>query len=400
MRNPITCAIVALLAGLMGCTRDLDVERVSDSAAQGGNRHVTLPESGGSHLSNAGQTTTSPGSAAFGGSSGQGGTSNSGGASGSGGSAAPAGAANVGGVSSPGGASSFSATAGISGDASGGADSGQQFLCGLRETTELFAPLPEDPGTFRSMSYELCLNGSCASLLPGTEASSSIVVSGGVGLHVVEPTRNIKLTMTFWFLEIPCSTGCITPSYQMRATAAADPNSSLADGDIWRLTILTGDGTVFYQHSTIATYVTKRIDGSGDYMSLWANCRTLSVPMSSGADPTAGCRAPGEPGCSECCEQSPSTSGESTCVRYSSQAGWSDWYNVSRLDGATCASTCARCAQCTLREEQELRALVRPTGCDCSTTDIGIDPCIAPDSCECYCERYLSGIRNCPQLVP
>ncbi|HEY5956970.1 MAG TPA: hypothetical protein VIV60_10475 [Polyangiaceae bacterium] len=424
MRNPSICTIVALLAGLEGCSRDLEVEQVSDSGAQGGNRQVTTPDSGGSYLSSAGSTATSVGSAGMGGAVGLGGTSNLvstagqagatsiggtsnsvstagpagatslGGTSNSVSSAAPAGAPSLGGMSGSGG----NASGGVAGYFSGGTAVEAEWICRMHETTEMVAPLPQDPSTFKSMTYEMCLNGSCARLLPGTEQSSWIVVGGGVGLNIVEPTKNINLTMTFWFLALPCSTGCVSPNYQMRATASADPNSSLVDGDIWRLTILDGDGTVFYQHSAIATYTMKRLDGLGDFTAYCANCRTLSVPASGANDPTAGCRAPGEPGCSECCEKETSTAGTPMCVRHAAQAGWSDWYNISQLEGETCASTCATCAQCSLHEEQELRALVKPVNCDCSTTDIGIDACIAPSSCECYCERYLVGIRNCPQL--
>jgi hypothetical protein len=59
---------------------------------------------------------------------------------------------------------------------------------------------------------------------------------------------------------------------------------------------------------------------------------------------------------------------------------------------------CAACAQCSRREEEQLRALTPRSECDC-TRDPGVDPCIHPTGCGCYCEtlKYLK--ESCPEVV-
>jgi hypothetical protein len=76
--------------------------------------------------------------------------------------------------------------------------------------------------------------------------------------------------------------------------------------------------------------------------------------------------------------------------------GVEPWYNVTGFE-KSCPSGCQPCASCSKRDEKELRALVRPEGCDCSK-DPGIDPCFSPRSCGCYCERYTYLSKQCPHV--
>lgn len=107
-----------------------------------------------------------------------------------------------------------------------------------------------------------------------------------------------------------------------------------------------------------------------------------------------GCRAPDEEGCASCCNEEQG----SFSISSWSGGGSSDvkpWYNVnSRAD--SCEGHPA-CAQCTERNERELKELKKPEGCDCSTQEIGVDPCMAPSSCACYCSRASYLEAACPE---
>lgn len=112
-------------------------------------------------------------------------------------------------------------------------------------------------------------------------------------------------------------------------------------------------------------------------------------------DPAAlvGCRAPDEPGCGMCCDNS-----RSTCVRHSGLEDWSKypevepWYNSSSV---RCPENCPPCARCTERKEHELADLL-PFRCDCANTKIDVDPCFSPGSCACECSRRAHLVQACP----
>ena len=113
---------------------------------------------------------------------------------------------------------------------------------------------------------------------------------------------------------------------------------------------------------------------------------------------TVGCRAPQEPGCGICCQELTDEAFEPSCIQKSA-TGDSDWFDsVERLDGP-CPSDCEPCAACSLRDEQQLVNMEARPDCNCGSIDIGIDPCFAPMSCECYCQSYSALTETCPHLV-
>jgi len=121
-----------------------------------------------------------------------------------------------------------------------------------------------------------------------------------------------------------------------------------------------------------------------------------NLPPSS---PTDGCRAPTEfydgVACESCCDQN-----MADCIEHSGE----EWYNSVRfLPNIDCPSACPRCASCSIRNEDRLKGLTVPPSCnpfDCSSMDIGIDPCFARDSCECFCETANHLLEVCPQIKP
>ncbi len=113
---------------------------------------------------------------------------------------------------------------------------------------------------------------------------------------------------------------------------------------------------------------------------------------------TAGCRAPEQSGCEQCCEATTGAGGEPSCLKRSASSG-SDWYNsVESLDGP-CPGDCAICASCSLRDEEQLASMEARPDCDCNSIVIGIDPCFSPMGCECYCQSYAALAEACPHLV-
>ena len=114
--------------------------------------------------------------------------------------------------------------------------------------------------------------------------------------------------------------------------------------------------------------------------------------------PDAPCWAPEEPGCNPCCVIAPNGS----CTARSWEPGpelppmshVQPWYNVSARG---CPARCRPCARCTRRDEWEFRQLRTRTECDC-TQPPGIDPCISPNSCECYCKGMNHLAEICPEL--
>jgi hypothetical protein len=127
----------------------------------------------------------------------------------------------------------------------------------------------------------------------------------------------------------------------------------------------------------------------------------ILVPSDSGSTAADACRAPDEPGCSRCCI--PKSHGSCTLMYWPTDSshgtqGLQPWYLASE-ERKTCPSDCRPCARCTRRHEQEIQWLgVRPE-CDC-TKPTGSDPCIEPESCNCYCSSMKALSHHCPDLVP
>lgn len=117
------------------------------------------------------------------------------------------------------------------------------------------------------------------------------------------------------------------------------------------------------------------------------------------ASPTDGCRAPTEfydgVSCESCCDQN-----MADCIERSGE----EWYNSVRfLPNADCPSACPRCASCSIRDEESLKKLTVPPECnpsDCADMNIGIDPCFARGSCECFCDTANTLLEMCPQIKP
>lgn len=114
--------------------------------------------------------------------------------------------------------------------------------------------------------------------------------------------------------------------------------------------------------------------------------------------PSAGpCRAPHEPGCERCCTLEKHGACTELSFSGSGSAKVVPWYNASASLTA-CPAGCPPCARCLERDEQELRGLKQPAGCDCRTQKPGIDPCFTPKSCGCYCSRFEELSKACPEL--
>jgi hypothetical protein len=105
-----------------------------------------------------------------------------------------------------------------------------------------------------------------------------------------------------------------------------------------------------------------------------------------------GCRSPEEPGCKTC----RLVRGTSCVQKYWTE--WPDqkpWYNgesVSCITSSPACASCSRLAESALRE----RLASSQMSCDCARITIDIDPCFAPDSCECHCVRLKGLSRACP----
>jgi len=120
------------------------------------------------------------------------------------------------------------------------------------------------------------------------------------------------------------------------------------------------------------------------------------APAKSAVD---GCRDPRIPyndvSCDVCCDQN-----LDNCLEYSGD----EWYNsIEYFYAQDCPDACPKCASCFSRDEDNLKKLVPPEGCnpaDCETMDIGVDPCFARGSCECFCETANDLMAKCPQVEP
>jgi hypothetical protein len=112
-----------------------------------------------------------------------------------------------------------------------------------------------------------------------------------------------------------------------------------------------------------------------------------------------GCRSPSEPGCATCCEETSSGCSERAWAPGGVTTEIEPWYNqVSGLDGP-CPTTCAPCASCLLRNEQDLRARGCRADCNCASIAPTVDPCFGPSSCECYCFQVTGLKARCPAVL-
>jgi hypothetical protein len=124
------------------------------------------------------------------------------------------------------------------------------------------------------------------------------------------------------------------------------------------------------------------------------------------APPQAECRAPTDPGCASCCEQqwlsAPDGSRSPTCLIRSVESRPAardneEGYSSRRFADGICQSSCARCADCTLDEEQVYRHLMA-SGCDClAPQPASIDPCFSA-GCACMCSSFPS-VAACHSVV-
>ena len=134
----------------------------------------------------------------------------------------------------------------------------------------------------------------------------------------------------------------------------------------------------------VASILSKKIAAGSTHI-------VLDLPMG----PTAKVRSPADENCGSCCRRA----GDAvTLLRWTGGAeaeGVKPWYNSQEVV-SSCPSGTPWCAQCLERDEDELKALAPPTGCDCATIQIGIDPCHARNSCACYCSRLESLKTACP----
>jgi hypothetical protein len=152
---------------------------------------------------------------------------------------------------------------------------------------------------------------------------------------------------------------------------------------------------------TAPTSATDADSGNGRTGANHGDSGSSENPSSAGdggsrVDPSAvsGCRSPTEPGCSTCC-----TSTDNQCIAYKSspfgETG-SPWYNESTLLRGDCLAGCAPCASCSLHDEEALKALGCRAQCKCDSIRLNEDPCMIPDSCQCYCSVLRHTLKRCP----
>src|SRR6478735_498054 len=94
-----------------------------------------------------------------------------------------------------------------------------------------------------------------------------------------------------------------------------------------------------------------------------------------------GCRAPNQPGCEFCWD----FQANGLCrIRSGHRHDGELWVYTSASPETDCPAEGPRCARCMRNSEAVLRDAPRCRECDCRI-DPGIDPCIVPDGCGCYC---------------
>ncbi len=116
------------------------------------------------------------------------------------------------------------------------------------------------------------------------------------------------------------------------------------------------------------------------------------------------CRAPTEPGCNPCCEAKSNGScviktWNTAGVPEKELVGVTPWYNSDEFKDGACPSQCRPCARCSQQAAQELQKLGARPECDCSKPP-GLDACMNPESCGCYCSMLKRLSEACPELAP
>ena len=121
-------------------------------------------------------------------------------------------------------------------------------------------------------------------------------------------------------------------------------------------------------------------------------------PRSSPREPRV-CDAPDQPGCNPCCIEE--EDGRCTLRAWETLgvdvSGIEPWYNAQTSAGV-CPEGCRPCSRCDRRARREIDELGARPECDCSKP-VGIDPCFAPSSCECFCRLATSLASRCPKLI-
>jgi len=112
------------------------------------------------------------------------------------------------------------------------------------------------------------------------------------------------------------------------------------------------------------------------------------------------CTAPSQDGCETCCR--PLENGQCTELSWTGgpDSKAKPWYNARRAMGKACPPDCRKCAECLDRDRETLEKLKRPDDCVCEERDLGVDPCHAPMSCECFCSRYARLAAMCVDAKP
>ena len=105
-----------------------------------------------------------------------------------------------------------------------------------------------------------------------------------------------------------------------------------------------------------------------------------------------GCRSPKDPGCELC--YAANANGTCTILRGQARDGDLRVYTSASRE-TDCPAAGPRCARCMPNSEAILCEEREGRECDCRI-DPGVDPCIAPKSCACYCSAYNLARTACP----
>jgi hypothetical protein len=113
------------------------------------------------------------------------------------------------------------------------------------------------------------------------------------------------------------------------------------------------------------------------------------IPQGNSTDAAyAGCRAPDEPGCEQCCNSDPIPD---SCTVWTAGNG-ATVYNTGVGQQHACTCGCTPCAQCKLEDERNIRLVVPHPECNCSLPPMG-DPCAS------WCNNFVPYKNNiCPGL--
>lgn len=113
------------------------------------------------------------------------------------------------------------------------------------------------------------------------------------------------------------------------------------------------------------------------------------VPLSgTGETAYAGCRAPDEAGCAQCCDAAAQAP---YCDVYEAANG-STTYQTSGTQYHACRCDCTPCAHCKLEDERNVRVMIKHPECDCSLPPTG-------DPCGSWCASKPKWDSLCPGLL-